>query len=74
MCVSCFTGVEAAAVQVVAGVVVARGGFGRVRDRLAGRGGAARRASAYQANAEFLTGIGLDPDRVLGPPPAGAGA
>jgi len=34
-----------------------------------------RRLAAHRANAEFLAGMGLDPDAVLGPPPcAPAGA
>lgn len=69
MCMSCFTGVEAAVVNAAAGAVAARSGFTRLREQLAGRGSLDRRRAAHQANAEFLAGIGLDPDRVLGPPP-----
>jgi hypothetical protein len=73
MCVGCFTGVEAAAVQGAASVVLASGGLRRVREYVTGQGSIERRRAAYQANAEFLAGIGLDPDHVLGPPPAGTG-
>lgn len=69
MCMSCFTGVEAAVVNAAAGAVVARSGLARLRSRLAGRDSLDRRCAAYQANADFLDGIGLDPRRVLGPPP-----
>jgi len=72
MCMGCFTGVEAAVVNAAAGAVVARSGITRLRHRLAGRGPLDRRRAAYLANADFLAGIGLDPDRVLGPSPAAA--
>jgi hypothetical protein len=69
----CFTGAEAALVQGAAGAVFARSGVRRVRDRLAGRGSLDRRRAAHRANAAFPADLGLAPDRVLGPPPAGAG-
>jgi hypothetical protein len=66
MCAGCFTGVEAAVVNAAAGVVVARSGLARLRQR---RSRLERRRAAYRANAGFLAGLGLDPARVLGPPP-----
>jgi hypothetical protein len=69
MCTGCFTGVEAAVVNAAAGAVAARSGLTRLRHHLAGRGSLDRRRAAHEANADFLTSIGLDPDRVLGPPP-----
>jgi hypothetical protein len=71
MCAGCFTGVEAAVVNAAAAAVVARSGITRLRHRFAGQPSSDRRRAAYRANADFLEGIGLDPDRVLGPPPAG---
>ncbi|NEE00284.1 hypothetical protein G1H10_08890 [Phytoactinopolyspora halotolerans] len=46
-----------------------RGGATRLMERLTGRDPFERRYAAHRANAEFLAGMGLDPDRVLGPPP-----
>jgi hypothetical protein len=69
MCAGCFTGVEAAAINAAAGAVVARSGLARLRHRM---NSLERRHTAYRANAEFLAGMGLDPERVLGPPPAAA--
>jgi hypothetical protein len=66
MCTGCFTGVEAAVINAAAGAMVARSGLARLRQR---RSRLERRQDAYHANAGFLAGIGLDPERVLGPPP-----
>lgn len=60
--------------QAAAGVVVARSGLTRLREQASPAGRAARRRNAYQADARFLTGLGLDPARVLGPPPEATGA
>ncbi|MGD9797355.1 MAG: hypothetical protein AB7V15_04495, partial [Acidimicrobiia bacterium] len=48
---------------------VASGGFRRLRDAVAGRTRADRRLAAWEANRAFVTGLGLDPALVLGPPP-----
>ncbi|WP_129665400.1 hypothetical protein [Phytoactinopolyspora endophytica] len=65
----CYTAAEAAVVQGATGVMLVRGGATRLFERLTGRDPFERRRAAHRANAEFLSEMGLDPDRVLGPPP-----
>lgn len=72
MCTGCFSVGTAFVIQGSAGIALAGGGLSRLRERLAGGDPLARRRAAHQANAEFLAGLGLDPDQVLGPPPPDA--
>lgn len=74
MCMGCFTGAEAVVTQGAVGVAFARSEFTRWHEQLTGRDPIERKRAAHEANAEFLASLGLDPDRVLGPPPAGDGA
>lgn len=70
MCAGC---TSAGATLVVQGSVVAALAQGSLRRLWEWRTGVAahtRRCAAYRANSDFLAGLGLDPVRVLGPPPA----
>lgn len=69
MCMNCITGTEVMVLHGAAGVAAARGGLSRLRARFSGRDPNERRLARHRANAEFLTSLGLDPDRVLGPVP-----
>jgi hypothetical protein len=55
--------------QAAALTALARAGLARGKDLLLGHDRMGRRLAAHRANAEFLAGMGLDPDAVLGPPP-----
>lgn len=69
MCTGCFSAGTAFVIQGSAGIALAGGGLRRLRERLGGADPFRRRLAAHRANAEFLAGLGLDPDQVLGPPP-----
>jgi hypothetical protein len=69
VCANCVSGAESVVAQAAAFTALARAGIARGHDALVGRDRAERRLAAYWANAEFLTGMGLDPAAVLGPPP-----
>ncbi|TDE13024.1 hypothetical protein [Jiangella asiatica] len=56
-------------VQGTVAALLARAGWTRARDRIAGRDAHDRRREAYQENAEFLAGLGHEPSAVLGPRP-----
>jgi hypothetical protein len=69
VCANCVSNTEAVVAQAVTLTALARAGLVRGRDRLRGQGRTERRLAAHRANAEFLAGMGLDPEAVLGPPP-----
>ena len=69
MCANCFSNTEVVIAQAVTLTALARAGLVRGHDLLRGQGRMDRRLAAHRANAEFLAGMGLDPEAVLGPPP-----
>jgi hypothetical protein len=75
MCTSCFSGAEATVMQGAAGVIFVKSEATRLYDQLTGLDPDDRRCSAYDANAEFIAGLGLDVGEVLGsrPKPALSG-
>jgi hypothetical protein len=74
MCAGCLSAGAALVVQGSAVMALAQGTVRRLRDYREGRDAMTRLCAAYQANAEFIASLGLDPGRVLGPPPTGYGA
>jgi hypothetical protein len=58
-----------AVIHGAAAAAFAKAGFVRAHELLRGRDPHERRLAAHRANAQFLVGLGLDPDTVLGPPP-----
>ena len=72
MCMNCMTGTELAVMQGSALIGFTKMGLTRAHEMLTGRDPMVRRQAAYQANAEFIAGMGLDPALVLGPPPSPA--
>lgn len=70
MCANCVTAAEALAIS-MAGATAAGNELRRViQDAFRGRPAFERRIEAWQANAAFLSSLGLDPVEVLGAPPA----
>ncbi len=69
MCTSCVSAAEAVIINATGGLVLAKGALDRVGDALAGRHPAERRQATWDANAEFMTELGLDPAAVLGERP-----
>jgi hypothetical protein len=69
VCANCYSNTEAVIAQAVTLTALARAGLVRGHDLLRGQGRMDRRLAAHRANAEFLAGMGLDPEAVLGPPP-----
>ena len=69
MCMNCVTSAEAVVINGVGFLALAKGGFDRARDFVAGRSSTERKAAAWDANAQFLTSMGLDPAAVLPPRP-----
>jgi hypothetical protein len=69
VCANCVTTTEVVVAQAATATAFARAALVRGHDVLRGRDPMERRLAAYRANAEFLAGMGLDPDAVLGPPP-----
>jgi hypothetical protein len=74
MCMSCVSQSDALFWNGAAIGTVVLGAAGRLRDSLVGRSSQARRTAADRANRTFLASLGLDPDEVLGPTPAGVPA
>jgi hypothetical protein len=72
VCANCYSNTEAVIAQAATLTALARAGVVRGHDLLRGQGRMDRRLAAHRANAEFLAGMGLDPEAVLGPPPAEA--
>jgi hypothetical protein len=70
MCMSCVSSAEAVVLSGTGGLVVAKGTLDRLADLLTGRPLALRRQAAWDANAAFVAGLGLDVAAVLGPRPA----
>jgi hypothetical protein len=70
MCAGCTSTGATLVVQGSVVVGLAQGSLRRLRRRYAGADAHTRRCAAYRANSEFLAGLGLDPERVLGLPPA----
>ena len=69
MCTSCVTTFDTVTMHAAAALSVGSAGWRRWRDLRVGRSPAHRRRDDYEANAEFLRSIELDPLEVLGPPP-----
>jgi hypothetical protein len=69
VCANCFSQTEAVIAQAVTLTALGRAGLVRGHDLLRGQGRMDRRLAAHRANAEFLAGMGLDPEAVLGPAP-----
>lgn len=69
MCASCFSAAEAVIINATGGLVLAKGSLDRVGDVFAGRHPALRRQSTWDANADFVSQLGLDPAAVLGARP-----
>ena len=65
MCMNCVTSTEAVVINGVGFLALAQAGLDRVRDFVAGRSSTERRAAAWDANAQFVRSIGLDPAAVL---------
>ncbi len=70
MCMSCLSTAELTLMQGTAVAAFVKGGVVRAHDLLIGRPAWERQLEAHEANADFLRTMGLDPDTVLGPPPA----
>ncbi len=70
MCTSCITAAEAVAINLTAGLAVAKGLAERVGDQLAGRRAVERRQAVWDDAASFVRQLGLDADGVLGARPA----
>lgn len=70
MCANCFTRLDAVALQSVAVTAAAAGGWRRLQARRRGWSWAERQREARERTARFLRDLDLDPDAVLGPPPA----
>lgn len=80
MCSSCVTAAEAVIINATGGLVLAKGALDRLGDALARHHPAERRQANWDANAAFVSQLGLDPAAVLGarplvpaPAPAPAG-
>lgn len=69
MCSGCISSGATLAMQGSAAVVIAQGSLRRLWSWHGGQDAFARRRAIYQANCDFLASMGLDPERVLGPPP-----
>lgn len=69
MCTSCVTTFDSVTIHAAAAFSIGSAGWRRWRDLRVGRSPAHRRRDDYEANAEFLRSIELDPLEVLGPPP-----
>ncbi|NIR39451.1 MAG: hypothetical protein GWN79_18755 [Actinobacteria bacterium] len=70
MCATCTTAIDVAGTHAVIVAAAAANGWERVKDRLAGRSRLERRLATWEANAEFVRSLGLDPLATLGAPPA----
>lgn len=69
---NCVTTTEALAVSLVGATAAADELRRVVRDALRGRSAHERRLETWEANAAFIASLDLDPDEVLGLPPAPA--
>jgi hypothetical protein len=72
VCASCFTRIDAVALNSAGLLAMAVVGRRRVLDAWHGRSRTTRRQASYDETAGFLREMGHDPDLVLGPPPAAA--
>lgn len=70
MCSTCTTAVDVAGTHAVILAAAAANGWERLRDRVAGRSRSERRLATWEANADFVRSLGLDPLETLGAPPA----
>ena len=69
MCASCFTKLDAVALNSAGVLAMAAASRRRLLDAWHGRSPMARRRAAYDDAARFLAGLGHDPSTVLGPAP-----
>lgn len=74
MCSTCTTAIDVAGTHAVVAAAVAANGWERVKDAVVGRSRLERRLATWEANAEFLRSLDLDPLETLGAPPAVPGA
>lgn len=70
MCSTCTTAIDVAGTNAVIIAAAAANAWERVKDRLTGRSRLERRLATWEANAEFVRSLGLDPLATLGAPPA----
>ena len=70
MCATCTTAIDAAATNAVLVAAVAANSWDRVRDRLRRRPRIERELENWEANARFVSDLGLDPLTTLGAPPS----
>lgn len=70
MCSTCTTAIDVAGTNAVIIAATAVNGWERLKDRVAGRSRVERRLATWEANAEFLRSLDLDPLETLGAPPA----
>lgn len=69
MCSTCTTALDTLTWNSAIGLAFASEGVRRVRDRVRGRRPVERAMDDWNANAEFVKSVGLDPLEVLGAPP-----
>ena len=70
MCSTCTTALDAAATNAVFLAAFAANGWERLRDRVQRRPRLERELATWEANAEFVRSLDLDPLATLGAPPA----
>ena len=66
---SCVSSTESLAICAAGASTMAKAGLDRLGDLIAGRPPVERRQAAWDANAEFLAGLGHDPVLLLGARP-----
>ena len=69
MCSTCTTAIDTLGWNTAIGVAFASEGVRRLRHRLAGGRVVERQMADWDADAEFVKSVGLDPLEVLGAPP-----